>query len=70
MGSELMAIYYISGKEFHIYGCWEQDTPKCEYEFYDIYLLNPDNKQLDCINMGDPCYEFPPRNEVKDIILP
>jgi hypothetical protein len=58
MGNEQVATYYYQGLSFHVYGCWDKETPEGAFDFYDIYVNN------ECINLGEPWYEFPTRDEV------
>jgi len=64
MGNELVAQYYIFGKTYDIYGCWDNDTPENKFDFYDVY-----NRETGiCINIGNPFYEFPSYNELVEYI--
>ena len=63
MGNELKATYYILGKQYSIIGCWDKETPKNEFDFYDVY-----DKDGTCINEGEPFYEFPTYAELREYI--
>jgi len=63
MGNENIAIYYIFGKKYYIIGCWDNDTPKNKFDFYDV-----DDENGNCINEGNPFYNFPSYNELREFI--
>lgn len=62
MGNELLAIYIIFGEEYKVYGCWDNDTPENEFDFYDI------NDKDSTINIGEPFFDFPTWEEVKEYV--
>lgn len=63
MGSQLIAQYYIFKNTYFIYGCWDNETPENEFDFYDVY-----DKEGNCINEGEPFYEFPTYDEILDYV--
>lgn len=63
MGNELLATYYINFKKYNIFGCWDNYTPKYEYDFFDVF-----NEKGICINEGCPFYDFPTRKEIKEFL--
>ncbi len=63
MGNELIAKYYINGKSYDVYGCWDKETAEGKFAFYDVYDF-----EGNCINEGDPFYKEPHREDVKEII--
>jgi len=62
MGDEIVATYYYNHKKYNIYGCWDEETPENQYDFYDIY----DGEE--CINLGEPFYKLPTRDELIEFI--
>lgn len=62
MGNELVKTINTSKGPVEVYGCWDSDTPKNKYEFYDLYLNG------ECINEGDPWYSKPTKKEVNAFI--
>jgi len=54
MGSEIVATHSVNGQAVVVYGCWDEDTPDEQYDFYDIY-----NTAGDCLNIGEPFYDVP-----------
>ena len=62
MGDEKLAIYYYNHKSYYIFGCWDKETPENTFEFYDIY------EGGDCVNLGEPFYEFPTRDEIIEFV--
>ena len=62
MGNEHLATYYYNHKVYHIYGCWDKETPENEFDFYDIY------EGSECINLGEPFWELPSRAEVIEFV--
>jgi len=71
LGNEIVATYYIEYKglvrrKFHVYACWDGETPENEYDFYDVYL--DDGTGQFCVNEGNPFWELPTRDEVKEFI--
>ena len=63
MGNELKATYYILGKTYNIFGCWDNETPENEFDFYDVC-----EKDGTCINEGEPFYQFPTYDELREYI--
>lgn len=49
-GSQHVAQFDFSGHVIDVYGCWDDETPENEFEFYDFFY------QGECVNMGDPVY--------------
>jgi hypothetical protein len=67
--NELLATYFIGGRHYDVYGCYDNDTPENEFDFYDVYEVSYDlDKPSTCVNLGDPFFDMPSRNEIKDII--
>ena len=67
-GNELVATYYgVHGKTIDIYGCWGKDTPEDKFEFFDLFIT--EGRLARCINEGEPFFEMPTREEVKDFVL-
>ena len=62
MGNELLATYYYNHKSYSVYGCWDKETPANEFDFYDVY------EDGECINLGEPFWEFPTRDEIIEFI--
>lgn len=50
MGHETAATYVIDGREIDVVGCWDEETPEDEYDFYDLYA----GRQH--LNLGDAWY--------------
>jgi hypothetical protein len=72
MMNELVATYFINGKEYDVLGCYDQATPNNEFDFYDVYELPyqfENEIYSTCINEGDPFYEMPSRQDVKNLII-
>jgi hypothetical protein len=63
-GNELVATYFIKGIPFDVYGCYDQDTPENEFDFYDVYMPSESGDLRICINEGNPFYELPTRQDV------
>jgi len=63
MGNEMLAIYIIGFEKYTVYGCWDNDTLELEYDFFDVYDENGE-----CINEGNPFWEFPTRQEIKEYV--
>jgi hypothetical protein len=61
MGDQHVATYYIGSNSFEIYGCWDKETPENQFDFFDVY------KDGECINEGNPFYDWPSWEEVADI---
>lgn len=66
MGNELLATYYYNHKEYQIIGCWDKTTPENTFDFYDVFEY--DGEHTECINEGEPFYEFPSRDEIIEFI--
>ena len=62
-GSQLVARYYIFGKKYNIFGCWDNETPENQFDFFDVF-----NEQGICLNEGEPFYSMPTYNEVMDLV--
>lgn len=53
-GNEHVETRVVDGVTVEVYGCWDRETPDdVPYEFFDLYVDG------DCINLGEPIYEFP-----------
>lgn len=63
MGNELVAIYFICGKKYSVFGCWDNETPEYTFDFYDVH-----DEDGICINEGEPFWEMPNRAELKEYI--
>ena len=57
-GSEHVKTVVVMGIKVDIYGCWDEETPEGEYDFYDLYIDGQ------CINEGNPFYQFPTKKTV------
>lgn len=67
LGNEVVKTYEIDGVVYDVYGCWDNDTPENEYDFYDIYV----RETGECINLGFPFhYEdgLPTEKEIRDML--
>lgn len=65
MGNQIICTYYINGQQYDVVGCFDKDTPQDEFDFYDIY-----NTKGQCLNEGEPLYEFPTYKEIIDFLDP
>ena len=64
VGNQLLATYHIGNGKYHVFGCWDEETPEYEFDFYDVH-----DEKGNCINEGDPFYEgLPTRDEVKALL--
>ena len=63
MGNELKATYYILGRKYNIFGCWDKETPEYEFDFYDVH-----DEHGTCINEGEPFWEFPSYDELREYV--
>ena len=62
-GNETIGNYLINHQRIDIVGCWDNETPENEYDFFDLY-----NENGICLNEGDPFYEFPTWADVKEYL--
>ena len=58
IATKTFATETIDPVEVDIVGCFEKDTPVNEYEYYDLFVDG------ECINLGEPCYEYPTNDDV------
>lgn len=63
MGNELVATYRINGKKFSIFGCWDNDTPENEFDFYDVY-----DEDGTCLNEGCMFQCMPSREQLAEYL--
>lgn len=63
MGNQLLAIFYIVQRPIYVYGCWDEETPEHEFDFYDLY-----DEEGRCLNEGSPFFESPTWQDVKDFL--
>jgi len=49
----------VDGVVVDIVGCWDNQTPENEYDFYDLFVDG------ECINLGEPCYEKPTDDDIR-----
>jgi len=47
----------VDGRRVEVVGCWDEDTPEGQYDFYDLYLDG------ECINLGEPCHGGKPTDD-------
>jgi len=59
MGNELVGSVTVNGIEVDIVGCWDNETPENQYDFYDLFVDG------ECINLGEPCYEYPTTDDIE-----
>lgn len=59
LGNETVETRVVNGVSVDIIGCWDNDTPETEYDFYDLYIGG------DCINEGEPCYDLPTDDDIR-----
>ncbi len=52
-GSTHICTLDIQGVQYEVYGCWDEDTPDDEYDFYDVHVGS------ECINEGSPFWDLP-----------
>lgn len=67
-GDELIVTYKINNRAIDIYGCWDEDTPENEFDFYDAYETNPETNMAECLNLGCPFYERPTKTEIEEFL--
>jgi|LakMenEpi03Aug12_release.lakeMendotaPanAssembly.Ray.scaffolds.fasta_scaffold452238_2 hypothetical protein len=62
--NERVAIYVMDDAEFSVYACYDSwdDMDNRDVSFYDVY----NDKTGECVNEGDPFYEFPTWKQVFD----
>jgi len=63
MGNELLATYHYKGRIYDVYGCWDKETKENSFDFYDI-----EERDGECLNLGDPYYTFPSRDDVIELV--
>jgi hypothetical protein len=53
--NELVCVYFVEGKKIYIYACYDKrNYDSYKVDFYDVYDENGN-----CLNEGDPFYNFP-----------
>lgn len=64
MVNELVATYIMDDIKYDIYACYDsyRDMDLRNVSFYDVY----NDKTGECVNEGDPFYNFPTWNEIFD----
>lgn len=62
--NERIAIYIMDDTEYSVYACYDsvEDMDHRKVSFYDVH----NNKTGECVNEGDPFYEFPTWHDVFD----
>jgi hypothetical protein len=62
--NERVATYIMDDIEFSVYACYDslRDMDNRSVAFYDVYS----DKTGECVNEGDPFYDFPTWQEVFD----
>ena len=58
-GDTIVGTRVVDGTEVVIYGCWDEETPEGQYDYYDLYVDG------ECINMGSPCWMKPTDQVIK-----
>ena len=63
MSSQVICTYYINGEQYDVIACFDTDTPKNYFDFYDLY-----NTSGECLNEGIPFYKLPSYREVIEFL--
>lgn len=63
MGAEVVCEYNLRGHRYLLYGCYSEDTPEGEFDFYDLY----DDGRI-CLNTGNPFDSVPTLAEIEDYL--
>lgn len=66
-GLEIVEILEVDGEEFVVYGTYTHDTPKDEYEFFDVYVVNPDTGLSELVDLGEPFQHCPTAEEIESL---
>ena len=64
-GMEVVRTLQVDGEEFTVYGTYSETNEM--YDFYDIYVLNPDGGVLELVDLGEPFVDCPTDEEIRDI---
>jgi len=59
LGNEWIKNRVVDGVEVEIVGCWDEDTPENEYDYFDVFTNGL------CINLGEPFYTMPTEEEIR-----
>jgi len=63
MKRQHLAYYWVFGKSYDIDGCWDEETPENQFDFYDVFDIDGN-----CLNEGSPFYEWPTWDAVKSLV--
>ncbi|MFZ4585319.1 MAG: hypothetical protein ACOYNI_08840 [Acidimicrobiia bacterium] len=66
-GLEIVEILEVDGEEFVVYGTYTNDTPKDEFEFFDVYVVNPETGLSELVDLGQPFSECPTTEEIETL---
>jgi hypothetical protein len=64
-GMEVVRTLVVDGEEFTVYGTYSETNEM--YDFYDIYVLNPDGGVLELVDLGEPFLDLPSDEDIRDI---
>ena len=59
---ELTATHIIDGREYTVYGCWDEKTKENGFDYFDVF----DDKG-NCITLGNMFYKVPTIKDIKTI---
>lgn len=54
----------VGDRRIDVAGVYDSETPEDEYEWYDIF----DAATGECLNMGEPFYEYPSDNRIAEYL--
>ncbi len=60
-GNEIVKTYEIDGKHYDVTGCYSNETPERDYDFFDVVC----RETGETINEGEPFETVPTENEIK-----
>lgn len=66
-GLEIVETVEVDGDQFVVYGSYTNDTPKDDYEFYDVYMVNAESGLSELVDLGEPFPQCPTAEEIEEL---
>lgn len=66
-GLEIVTTVEVDDDEFVVYGSYSHETPKGEFDFFDVYVSNGDSGLHELVDLGEPFRVCPSADEILEI---
>jgi len=66
-GLEIVTTVEVDDDEYVVYGSFSHETPKGEFDFFDIYVANRESGLHELVDLGEPFAHCPTAEEILEI---